>query len=73
MYVIKKKNSPYYVRSVDDSVNYEVEISYLTAKFTDVLDFIELKFKLKRDALRMAAELNHDTKYANVKFEVVKL
>lgn len=73
MYVIKKKDSPYYVKSVDDSVSYAIEISYLTAKFTDVPEFIELKFKLKRDALQMASTLNHDTKYTKVKFEVVKL
>ena len=51
IYIIRKKNSPYYVKDMTQKVDGNFEILRWETSFTDVKDFIVLKIKGKKEAL----------------------
>lgn len=50
-YIIRKKNSPYYVKDMTQKVDGNFEFLHWDIFFTDVKDFIVLKIKGKKEAL----------------------
>lgn len=56
-YIIRKKNSPYYVKDMTQKVDGNFEILRWETSFTDVKDFIVLKLKGKKEALEKIALL----------------
>lgn len=56
-YIIRKKNSPYYVKDMTQKVDGNFEILRWETSFTDVKDFIILKIKGKKEALEKIALL----------------
>lgn len=55
-YIIRKKNSPYYIKDIIQKVDGNFEFHWETS-FTDVKDFIVLKIKVKKEALEKLALL----------------
>ena len=55
-YIIRKKNSPYFVKDMTQKVDGNFEV-YWETSFTDVKDFIVLKLKGKKEALEKMALL----------------
>lgn len=56
-YIIRKKNSPYYVKDMTQKVDANFEVLRWETSFTDVKDFIVLKIKGKKEALEKIALL----------------
>jgi len=56
-YIIRKKNSPYYVKDMTQKVSGNFEFLRWETSFTDVKDFIVLKIKGKKEALEKIALL----------------
>ena len=56
-YIIRKKNSPYYVKDMTQKVSGNFEFLRWETSFTDVKDFIILKIKGKKEALEKIALL----------------
>ena len=50
-YIIRKKNSPYYVKDMTQKIDANFEVLRWETSFTDVKDFIILKIKGKKEAL----------------------
>lgn len=50
-YIIRKKNSPYYVKDMTQKIDANFEVLRWETSFTDVKDFIVLKIKGKKEAL----------------------
>lgn len=57
IYIIRKKNSPYYVKDMTQKVSGNFEFLRWETSFTDVKDFIVLKIKGKKEALEKIALL----------------
>lgn len=56
-YIIRKKNSPYYIKDIIQKVDGNFETLHWETSFTDVKDFIILKIKRKKEALEKLALL----------------
>lgn len=56
-YIIRKKNSPYYVKDMTQKIDANFEVLRWETSFTDVKDFIVLKLKGKKEALEKIALL----------------
>lgn len=56
-YIIRKKNSPYYVKDMTQKIDANFEVLRWETSFTDVKDFIVLKIKGKKEALEKIALL----------------
>lgn len=56
-YIIRKKNSPYYIKDIIQKVDGNFETLRWETSFTDVKDFIILKIKRKKEALEKLALL----------------
>jgi len=56
-YIIRKKNSPYYVKDMTQKISGNFEFLRWETSFTDVKDFIVLKIKGKKEALEKIALL----------------
>ena len=69
-YIIRKKNSPYYVKDMTQKVDGEV-LRWETS-FTDVKDFIVLKIKGKKEALEKMALLKSIFPKEQMDFELEK-
>ena len=54
-YIIRKKNSPYYIKDMTQKVDGNFETLRWETSFTDVKDFIILIIKGKKEALEKLA------------------
>lgn len=68
-YIIRKKNSPYYVKDMTQKVDGNFEFHWETS-FTDVKDFIVLKIKVKKEALEKLALLKSIFLKEHMEFEI---
>lgn len=68
-YIIRKKNSPYYVKDIIQKVDGNFEFHWETS-FTDVKDFIVLKIKVKKEALEKLALLKSIFPKEHMEFEI---
>lgn len=68
-YIIRKKNSPYYVKDMTQKVDGNLEFHWETS-FTDVKDFIVLKIKVKKEALEKLALLKSIFLKEHMEFEI---
>lgn len=68
-YIIRKKNSPYYVKDMTQKVDGNFEF-YWETSFTDVKDFIVLKIKVKKEALEKLALLKSIFLKEHMEFEI---
>jgi hypothetical protein len=71
-YIIRKKNSPYYVKDMTQKVDGNFEILRWETSFTDVKDFIVLKIKGKKEALEKIALLKSIFPKEQMDFELEK-
>lgn len=71
-YIIRKKNSPYYVKDMTQKVDGNFEILRWETSFTDVKDFIVLKIKGKKEALEKMALLKSIFPKEQMDFELEK-
>lgn len=71
-YIIRKKNSPYYVKDMTQKVDGNFEILHWETSFTDVKDFIILKIKGKKEALEKIALLKSIFPKEQMDFELEK-
>lgn len=71
-YIIRKKNSPYYVKDMTQKVDGNFEILHWETSFTDVKDFIVLKIKGKKEALEKIALLKSIFPKEQMDFELEK-
>lgn len=71
-YIIRKKNSPYYVKDMTQKVDGNFEILRWETSFTDVKDFIVLKLKGKKEALEKIALLKSIFPKEQMDFELEK-
>lgn len=69
-YIIRKKNSPYYVKDMTQKVDGNFEILRWETSFTDVKDFIVLKIKGKKEALEKIALLKNIFPKEQMDFEL---
>ena len=69
-YIIRKKNSPYYIKDMTQIVNGNFETFRWETSFTDVKDFIVLKIKGKKEALEKLALLKSIFLKEHMEFEV---
>lgn len=68
-YIIRKKNSPYYIKDIIQKVDGNFEFHWETS-FTDVKDFIVLKIKVKKEALEKLALLKSIFLKEHMEFEI---
>lgn len=68
-YIIRKKNSPYYVKDMTQKVDANFDVRWETS-FTDVKDFIVLKLKGKKEALEKMALLKSIFPKEQMDFEI---
>lgn len=71
-YIIRKKNSPYYVKDMTQKVDANFEVLRWETSFTDVKDFIVLKIKGKKEALEKIALLKSIFPKEQMDFELEK-
>lgn len=71
-YIIRKKNSPYYVKDMTQKVDANFEVLHWETSFTDVKDFIVLKIKGKKEALEKIALLKSIFPKEQMDFELEK-
>ncbi len=71
-YIIRKKNSPYYVKDMTQKIDGNFEILRWETSFTDVKDFIVLKIKGKKEALEKIALLKSIFPKEQMDFELEK-
>lgn len=69
-YIIRKKNSPYFVRSMTPLVDPNFEHQRWKVIFTDVKDLIELKIKGKKEALEKLTQLKETFPKEQMEFEI---
>lgn len=69
-YIIRKKNSPYYVKDMTQKVDGNFETLRWETSFTDVKDFIILKIKVKKEALEKLALLKSIFLKEHMEFEI---
>ena len=69
-YIIRKKNSPYYVKDMTQKVDGNFETFRWETSFTDVKDFIILIIKGKKEALEKLALLKSIFLKEHMEFEV---
>lgn len=69
-YIIRKKNSPYYVKDMTQKVDGNFEFLHWETSFTDVKDFIILKIKGKKEALEKIALLKSIFPKEHMEFEI---
>lgn len=72
-YIIRKKNSPYYVKDMTQKVDANFEVLHWETSFTDVKDFIVLKIKGKKEALEKIALLKSIFPKKQMDFELEKV
>ncbi len=72
IYIIKKKDSPYYVKNIIKKLDGNFTES-LDITFTDVKDLIEAKFKNKTQALENLSLLKKQYLLRSIDFELKKL
>lgn len=72
-YIIRKKNSPYYVKDMTQKVDANFEVLHWETSFTDVKDFIVLKIKGKKEALEKIALLKSIFPKEQMDFELEKV
>lgn len=70
-YIIRKKNSPYYVKDMTQKVDGNFDARWETS-FTDVKDFIVLKLRGKKEALEKMALLKSIFPKEQMDFELEK-
>lgn len=71
-YIIRKKNSPYYVKDMTQKVDGNFEVFRWETSFTDVKDFIVLKIKGKKEALEKIVLLKSIFPKEQMDFELEK-
>lgn len=71
-YIIRKKNSPYYVKDMTQKIDANFEISRWETTFTDVKDLIVLRIKGKEEALKKLALLKEIFPKEQMDFELEK-
>ena len=71
-YIIRKKNSPYYIKDITQKVDGNFETLCWETSFTDVKDFIILKIKRKKEALEKLALLKSIFPKEHMDFELEK-
>ena len=69
-YIIRKKNSPYYIKDMTQIVNGNFKTLHWETSFTDVKDFIILKIKGKKEALEKLALLKSIFPKEHMDFEI---
>ena len=69
-YIIRKKNSPYYIKDMTQKVNGDFETLHWETSFTDVKDFIILKIKGKKEALEKLALLKSIFPKEHMEFKI---
>lgn len=69
-YIIRKKNSPYYIKDMTQIVNGNFKTLHWETSFTDVKDFIVLKIKGKKEALEKLALLKSIFLKEHMEFEI---
>ena len=69
-YIIRKKNSPYYVKDMTQKVDGNFETLRWETSFTDVKDFIILKIKGKKEALEKLALLKSIFPKEHMEFKI---
>ena len=69
-YIIRKKNSPYYVKDMIQKVDGNFETLHWETSFTDVKDFIILKIKGKKEAIKKLALLKSIFPKEHMEFEI---
>ena len=69
-YIIRKKNSPYYIKDMTQIVNGNFEFLHWETSFTDVKDFIILKIKGKKEALEKLALLKSIFPKEHMEFKI---
>lgn len=69
-YIIRKKNSPYYIKDMTQKVDGNFETLRWETSFTDVKDFIILKIKGKKEALEKLALLKSIFSKEHMEFKI---
>ena len=69
-YIIRKKNSPYYIKDMTQIVNGNFKTLHWETSFTDVKDFIILKIKGKKEALEKLALLKSIFPKEHMEFKI---
>lgn len=69
-YIIRKKNSPYYIKDIIQKVDGNFETLRWETSFTDVKDFIILKIKRKKEALEKLALLKSIFPKEHMEFKI---
>lgn len=69
-YIIRKKNSPYYIKDMTQIVNGNFKTLHWETSFTDVKDFIVLKIKGKKEALEKLALLKSIFPKEHMEFKI---
>ena len=69
-YIIRKKNSPYYIKDITQKVDGNFETLRWETSFTDVKDFIILKIKGKKEALEKLALLKSIFPKEHMEFKI---
>lgn len=69
-YIIRKKNSPYYIKDMTQKVDGNFEFLYWDMSFTDVKDLIVLKIKGKKEAFEKLALLKSIFPKEHMDFEI---
>lgn len=69
-YIIRKKNSPYYIKDIIQKVDGNFETLRWETSFTDVKDFIILKIKGKKEALEKLALLKSIFPKEHMEFKI---
>lgn len=69
-YIIRKKNSPYYIKDMTQKVDGNFETLRWETSFTDVKDFIILKIKGKKEALEKLALLKSIFPKEHMEFKI---
>jgi len=73
IYIIRKKNSPYYIRNITKTIDANYENLKIDATFTDVKDLIELKIQGKNEAIKTLNLLKNTYPKEQMEFELEKL
>ena len=69
-YIIRKNNSPYYIKDITQKVDGNFETLCWETSFTDVKDFIILKIKGKKEALEKLALLKSIFPKEHMEFKI---
>ena len=69
-YIIRKKNSTYYIKDITQKVDGNFETLRWETSFTDVKDFIILKIKGKKEALEKLALLKSIFPKEHMEFKI---